>query len=605
MIYTKKDNTSPEPVSYSGQVKLLEMTYERLRFSVMAIPAVALGIVLYYARDHDATMLIVWGLAYILAAVAMQWGYHHIYLNDKQSLSDEYLAKKWQSVLQKIALVHGLGLTTAVVITAGHASFEFSILLHITLAAITAGNATHQTPLLGVFWRFFLTGWNMNVALIYWVFPTQWQFLLPLSLLYSLGMYKHALTAHHFFINQVRLEDQGVKLAAQYKLAKEQAETALLEKNQFLSTASHDLRQPIHAMGMLVEAVATRNHDAALQPLIGDLKSSIRSINLMFNSLLDLSRLEAGQAAIAQVPVSLGNLMQDVAVLFREEARAQQLELRIHQPGKNIHPMVLADPNLLRQALVNLVHNALRYTKQGGVLMGARKRGDAWQLEVWDTGIGVADGEHEQIYSPYYRNQHAWRVDSTGYGLGLHVVARCAKLMGASYGLSSRLGQGSRFWLKLTAAQCSDLSQLLAQTADFDLNAQSLHPLQGRCLILEDDPQVTAAWAALMEAWHVDARYATCAKEAFAALDAGFEPKAILCDQRLRSGESGFDILRDLLEKLPQARGAMVSGEFASSELLEAENDGYLVLRKPLEATQVHAMLSRWFNDHDHTLASV
>ena len=504
-----------------------------------------------------------------------------------------------------MALAHGLGLTAAVVITAGRASFEFSILLHITLAAITAGNATHQTPMLGVFWRFFLTCWNLNVALIYWVFPTQWQFLLPLSLLYSLGMYKHALTAHHFFINQVRLEDEGVKLAAQYKLAKEQAETALLEKNQFLSTASHDLRQPIQAMGMLVQAIATRNHDAGLQPLIGDLNSSIRSINLMFNSLLDLSRLEAGQAAIVQVPVSLSNLMHDVAVLFREEARAQQLQLRIHQPVKDTHPIVLADPNLLRQALVNLVHNALRYTKQGGVLIGARRRGNDWQVEVWDTGIGVADGEHEQIYSPYYRNQHAWRVDSTGYGLGLHVVARCAKLMGASYGLSSRLGKGSRFWLKLTAAQPGDLSQKLEQTADFDLSVQSLHPLQGRCLILEDDPQVTAAWMALMDAWQIDARYATCASEAFATLDTGFEPQAILCDQRLRSGESGFDILRDLLEKLPHARGAMVSGEFASPELLEAENDGYLVLHKPLEATQVHAVLSRWFSAHKDSLISV
>jgi anti-sigma regulatory factor (Ser/Thr protein kinase) len=390
------------------------------------------------------------------------------------------------------------------------------------------------------------------------------------------------------------LEERSIQLAEQYKTAKDQAEEALAAKNQFLATASHDLRQPVHAMGMLIEAIVHRNEQPTLGPLLGDLKSSVYSMNLMFNSLLDLSKIESGIMTSQSSPVALAGMLRDVETLFREEAkrRALQLRFRLCQP----QAVVRADASLLRQALVNLVQNALRYTQTGGVLVGVRQRAGAWQIEVWDTGVGVSQQEREHIYTPFYRNENAWLIDSAGHGLGLAVVARCAKLMGATYGLTSRLGRGSRFWLQLPAATAADGLSLGLDTAPRLSSSVALRALAGTCLVLEDDPQVSAAWIALFQAWHVDARFVTCASEAFAALDAGFAPRAILCDQRLRSGESGFEILRSLLERCPAASGAMVSGEFNSPELVRAESDGYLVLRKPLEVSDLHDVLARWFS---------
>ena len=118
--------------------------------------------------------------------------------------------------------------------------------------------------------------------------------------------------------------------------------------------------------------------------------------------------------------------------------------------------------------------------------------------------------------------------------------------------------------------------------------------LGGRCLVIEDDPQVVDAWAALLGAWKIETRFATNSHEAFATVAGGFEPGVIFCDQRLRSGESGFDILRDLLNALPDANGAMVSGEYASPELAQAEEEGYMVIRKPLNIEQLYTVLSRW-----------
>ncbi len=576
-------------ISLAGQAQLLEMTYARLRFSVKAIPWVAIPLALFYSVQHSATGLIVWGCGYALAVIFMEWLYRRLYLADKASCTDEELLQTWSPRIGAIALVHGFGLAAPVLITAGSASFEFGLLLLVSLAAIVAANSTHQTAVFPIFFRFYMACWNSTVLLTYWLFPDHWQFILPLTVIYSLTIYKHGKTANGFFVNQILLEERAAELATQFKAAKDEAEQALESKSLFLSTASHDLRQPVFAIGMLTQAIASQNSDPKITPLLGSLHSSVHSLNLMFNALLDLSRIEAGQDLTRQVPVNLGVLVQGVAAMFEEQARASGLQLRFRLP--KTPAAVFADPDLLRQVMVNLAHNALRYTKQGGVLIGVRKRNTHWQLEVWDTGIGVADSDHEKIYSPYYRNEHAWRADATGHGLGLHVVARCAKLMRTKYGLTSRLGRGSRFWLLLDKANPAAVP---ATPGTAVAGIKLYRPLGGKCLIVEDDPQVGDAWAALLHAWQIEARFAVNSQEAFTAIESGFEPGVIFCDQRLRSGESGFDILRDLLVRLPNARGAMVSGEYASPELAQAEDEGYLVIQKPLNIEQLYTVLSRW-----------
>jgi CheY-like chemotaxis protein len=243
---------------------------------------------------------------------------------------------------------------------------------------------------------------------------------------------------------------------------------------------------------------------------------------------------------------------------------------------------------------MNLMHNALRYTKQGGVLIAVRKRSSEWQIEVWDTGIGVAIEEQDRIYSPFYRNEHAWRIDSAGHGLGLAVVARCCEMMGCQYGFSSRLGRGSRFWLRLPAVTGSLQSISIVdepkQVESWAIPAS----LSGTCLIVDDDPQVINAWQSLLSSWGLEVRCVESAMQALAILDDGVMPQVILCDQRLRAGESGFDVLRALLTRCPEASGAMISGEFDSLELVEAESEGYLVLHKPLEPEVLFTLLSRW-----------
>ncbi len=573
-------------LSAAGRVRMLDLTFARHRFGISIMPFVAVPLVWLLSRGQDATWLTVWAGFFVVFALAM-----HVlkrrFAYDLNTLAAETMLRAWQPRIEHIALLHGAGLSAAVVLTAGHSSYEFELLLYVSIASITASNATHQNATLSVFLRFFFTGWMACSALSVWAFPAQWPYVLPLSLLFGIAVYRDALAAHRFFVDQVRLEERSQQLIEQLQTARQGAELALQEKNLFLSTASHDLRQPIHAMSLLVEAIAQRNQEPGLRPLLADLKTGMDSMNFMFTSLLDLTRLENGIVEQRAAPVALKSLLRDTAILFREQASQRGLALRIRLPRQEAH--VWADPSLLRQALVNLVHNALRYTQRGGILIGLRRRDAHWQVEVWDTGVGIAEADGPQIFSPYFRNQHAWRLDSAGHGLGLAVVARCARLMDARLDFQSHLGRGSRFWLRLPVYAAPVHRPAVEVGTSIPLPL-----LDGCCLVLDDDPQVLAAWKALLEGWGVTGRFATTAGEALQHLDAGFIPDAVFCDQRLRSGESGFEILKAVLARCPQAGGAMVSGEFSSPDLQEAEREGYLVLYKPLDPVVLHALLTTW-----------
>lgn len=572
----------------AGHARLMDTVYHRIRTSMAVMSLVYLPFLWAASERLDDTAVRLWFGFYLLFMLA-GWGPYLLYRRDMARLDPATRLRVWGKRINGIALLHGAGLSASVPLAAGLSNLAFLALLAIALGHIASvmGRVAGFDATRGHVLRYIAIGINPATLLLPWVFPGQWMFMLPLSIAYAMVIYRTTHSLFEFMVRQIRLEQESQRLATLYKAEKERAEEALREKDLFLSTASHDLRQPIHAMSLLVEAIAQRNRDPGLTPLLADLRSGMGSMNLMFDALLDLSQLEAGAVAQRGTRVCLQRLLQDIHVMFREQARQRGLDLRLRVPAQDA--FVWADTALLRQALVNLVHNALRYTPRGGVLVGLRRRGTDWQVEVWDSGVGVAAEDGAQIFSPYFRQSHAWHLDSAGHGLGLAVVARCARLLGATVGFQSRLGQGSRFWLRMPARE---------QPAPTPLATPAPEPvragLSGRCLVLDDDPQVLAAWRRLLEAWGLSGRFAGNAAEAFACLDAGFVPDAVFCDQRLRSGESGFEILRALLARCPQARGAMVSGELHSPELQEAEAEGYLVLRKPMDPAELHALLSAW-----------
>ncbi|WP_343593649.1 hybrid sensor histidine kinase/response regulator [Paracidovorax wautersii] len=529
---------------------------------------------------------------FVMAACGLNWQRRRMQRGAQQA--DAQAVQRWERHYARTAVIVGLFWIAPLGFGLYGGTVEFRLVVYICLCAILASTATFVAPLPKVFWRFYAVVFVPMAVAVPWAFPLRWKYLLPLTLLYGAVIARHAWGGRRLIEQQVEQERQRLRLAERYRLAKDEAERALRERDRFISTTSHDLRQPLHAMGLLVQAAVQRNADAQLSPLLRDVQECVRSLSFMFNALLDLSRLESGEFTARHEDLPLAAVFEDAARIFGPDADHRGLQLRLFLP-RSQDPWVRADPTLLRQMVFNLLQNALRYTPSGGVLVGARLRGSRWRIEVWDTGSGIAQQDRERIYAPYARGQSGLQATAEGHGLGLAVVARGAQLMRADYGFESTPQRGSCFWLELPAVRPG----MRPTTAP--AHRPGVPPdasLAGRCLLVDDDPQVTSALTGLLQSWGVQVRAAASGAQALAWLDEGYAPDAVVCDYRLAGGESGLAVLQAVLQRCGHSRGTLLTGEHAAPGVARAEEDGYLVLRKPLEPELLYGLLAHWLPVH-------
>lgn len=219
---------------------------------------------------------------------------------------------------------------------------------------------------------------------------------------------------------------------------------AVTTKNRFLASAAHDLRQPVHALSLYADWLATEPEMA--RDIAPRILQSTRAINELFDSLFDLTRIDAGNYKVRLQHVDVQQLFADMALQFEPVAAGKSLRLRTHARPTRIW----ADPVVLRRILGNLVSNALRHTQKGGVLLGLRHREDMLMFEVWDTGVGIAREHQQAIFQEFFRvSQHQGTEDSLG--LGLTIVSKLATLMGYQLALHSVANRGSVFRVMLPA----------------------------------------------------------------------------------------------------------------------------------------------------------
>ena len=253
----------------------------------------------------------------------------------------------------------------------------------------------------------------------------------------------------------IGLKARTEQLAAQLQVekgeadaARRAAEAASRAKTQFFAAASHDLRQPLHAMGLFAEALRQRTHDPEVASLVNSINESVDALEGLFGELLDITRIDTGGVDVNPAPVAMRELFARLRLHFEPTAFEKGLALSFHGAGRVAH----ADPVLIERILRNLVSNAIRYTDDGGVLVSCRLRrrqdGDRLLLQVWDSGIGISEGSLPRIFDEFYQVQSQRPLAAhqrKGLGLGLAIVARLSQLMGAPIGVRSRVGRGTVF----------------------------------------------------------------------------------------------------------------------------------------------------------------
>jgi len=354
------------------------------------------------------------------------------------------------------------------------------------------------------------------------------------------------------------------------RVAAEQANQA---KMRFLASASHDLRQPIHALGLNVYALKNQVRYPEQKEVLGEIEMAVGAMQRMFHSLLDLSRLSAGLVKPEPAALSVNELMRELESMFGASARSKGLEFRL----AGCHRRVRSDPQLLRQILLNLVANAVRYTERGGVLVGCRRRGGMLSIEVWDTGPGIAGEELDSIFVEFVRLGRQGREGDRGLGVGLAIAREASRVLGHSLTARSRPGRGSCFALSVPLTDEAPAARPAPTAAASRIEGAFV-------VVVDDDREVLDGMHRLLSLWGCHSVLAASGAQALAALS-GHEriPDLIVCDYELANRETADDVVRRIHQEIwPDIPVLVITATGLAADLGGRTKSGYRLLRKPL-----------------------
>ena len=476
------------------------------------------------------------------------------------------------------------GLGTWLVLPLGHIEYQLFYLL--LIASMGSFSAIASAAHLPSFYAFTLpTVLPLAVAMM--LQADRLQFALGLSYLVYLPVISaFAHNLHRSAIESFRLRFANLDLLRAVTERKEQAEEASREKSMFLAAASHDLRQPMHALSLQAHLLQKTALAPAQAQLLGAMSSSIQSMTGLFDALLDMSRLDAGVIPVREGPVVLSELFERLEREFRREAEAKQLRLRFRATSA----VVRSDGQLLAALLGNLVSNAIRYTREGGVLVAARRTRRGVRVEVWDSGHGIAPQQQRAIFKAFYQVGNVERDRSKGLGLGLAIVERLSRLLKAPLELRSEPGRGSRFSLRLKAVRgaAAPRAQPPADSAAADSLVGAL------VVVVDNEADIRAAMAALLESWGCEVLGAGSADEALtraAALSRA--PDLVLSDYRLGPEGTGLQMIERLRDEFNHAIPALVlTGDTGAEVLREVVAAECALLHKPVQPERLQLSLA-------------
>ena len=372
--------------------------------------------------------------------------------------------------------------------------------------------------------------------------------------------------------------------------ARKKAEQANRAKSQFLASASHDLRQPLHALSLLTGVMNDVAQDPYLREVAQQMDRSVQSLDRLFGALLDLSKLDAGAVPVEPEDFDLADMLHRLSAEHRANAREKGLAFHLHCEAMWIR----ADPILLERITRNLLENAIRFTGAGSITVRAQSIGSDVHLTVSDTGVGVPQEEQDRIFDEFFQLHNAGRDRSHGLGLGLSIVRRLVVMLGYNLQLESSPGRGSSFTVTLPGVLLERSRAVPPDSpgagADDEMAALRGIPV----LVLEDDVEVRTAMALLLRRWGCEPLIAASPAHALSLVEARERvPHVILSDLRLADGASGVDAIEDLRARYGPLPAAIITGEISAERIESLQASGLPVLQKPLQAPALGQLLCR------------
>jgi signal transduction histidine kinase/CheY-like chemotaxis protein len=544
-----------------------------------AFTAVFLTLILFYLGVVEARTGLAW-TSYIIACAASHIALRVAYRRS-QPVGERW--GFWAFWFTVISFAEGCGWGWAPVGLTTGGRFDTDLLVMVSTTTVSAAGVSAFGPYLPAFFALFVPA-ILPYAVFNATSPDSARSASCLLLLVLIpAMSGLAIIANRGFKQLVKLRIQTEQLATDLKGQKEIAERASAAKTTFLAAASHDLRQPVHALGLFIGALRRVVMPLEGQRLIEQIEESTVAMDGLFSALLDISQLDAGTVEVQRRSFSMGTLLERICRDHQAEAAAKGLSL-VWAPSTAV---VDCDPVLLERILRNLVANAVRYTDHGRVLVGCRRKGTTISVQVLDTGPGIPPDQRDRIFQEYYQLGNPERDRTKGLGLGLAIVRRLVDLLGCEMTLRSRVGHGSCFEVAVPVA-----TGRIPASRDA-LEATSGAFAHGFIVVIDDELAIRNAMFALLTGWGHQTIIVGSGDEAILQLSSREQrPDLIICDYRLRDGENGIKVIERLRSEYNEAIPAMlITGDTAPDRLAEAKASSLLLLHKPVSNGKLRAAI--------------
>lgn len=355
--------------------------------------------------------------------------------------------------------------------------------------------------------------------------------------------------------------------------AKIESDRASLAKSKFLAAASHDLRQPVQSLVLFLSVLKAQANTPVVAKAASAMEGALDGLNGLLNSILDISRIDAGVVAPQMHVVDIGGLVHRLGTEYAPLCGQKGLRLRCRSK-LGLHART--DAALLERIIRNLVENAIRYTDHGGLLIGTRRRGDSLRIDIVDTGIGIPADKLPNIYEEFYQVANPARDSRQGLGLGLSIVSRLARLIGAEVLVRSNQGRGTCFSV-LLPREAASLEMSRPSAVAEVVTGQ-------RIMVIEDNPTVRMGLQLMLESWNCEVVSAETGEQALEAGERdGWRFDAVIADYRLGPGLTGTDTAAEFRRRSGQPIPALiVTGDTAPERIEEVHASGFEMVHKPV-----------------------
>jgi signal transduction histidine kinase/CheY-like chemotaxis protein len=384
-----------------------------------------------------------------------------------------------------------------------------------------------------------------------------------------------ALNSRRFVYSSVETSLKNKELVEQLKVKQQLADQAAKDKSRFFASASHDLRQPLHALGLFVETLGEKTKDDEDKALIKNINQATSALQELFNALLDISRLDAGAVGVNKENFLVNDILLQINSEYQTLANKKGIQLNTQKSNVAIY----SDKILTERILRNLIGNAVKYTNEGSVDINVKKESDKVYIEIIDTGIGIPNEEQKNIFSEFYQINNPERDRSKGLGLGLAIVKRLTDLLSLELTVENNQTRGTKFIIGFPAGNAEKISQEMTETKNVLNSFDGLH-----ALVIDDEKDILEGMNIILSKWGFNVALTDSIETATDQIEEGEIPDIILSDFRLRHNTTGIETI-EKIRALTKSNipALLISGDTDPERIQEAQAAGIILLHKPIK----------------------